>query len=838
MSLLTRYSDRIYGGITFTGNTLGLSRKSNLREPGKEHIAGAFTTTDTSKRCNTFPYGTTCSYINCSSEAVLILPSNTEVVYAELIWGGTSKTPAGDVYANLNDSIKFKPPGAVESDIFPVSETRFNEKMVSNSEIYCYTRSAIITNEVKNAGAGIYKVSGVPAFLDINDYTSSQFGCVGWTLAVVYRHLLAGQPFRSITLYVGSLAVVPNTTPAITTLTDFVTPDYDNISARLLLSAAEGDYSLSGDKVYFGTVGNSNINTPLAAVNNLSNNFFASQINDDNGSLNTTGTFGTQNHYLSGGSYVGVVAGRQGWDITNIDVSANINKNKNTATLKVSTDQDAILVNGAAIVIDTNEPKIEIKKTCSKNNVLQNEEVMYTLEVSNTGNATANTVNVTDSIPNGMSFVPSSIVVGGMPHPELDIQSPNGVPLINISPGSPATIITFKLKVNSTLGITEYKNQATTIYTYYLQPEPYTALSNFSYCYPVNPGLEVIKTVTEAAVFENEIIHYKIQVKNTGDIDLVNINVIDIIPLGINLDESSVKVDGASPVGSLDTGIKILKINKGEFIMIEFEAQALNSALAPFENTATADAYFTVNEGEMPRPIDDTSNTVSTDCIKTTLTKQADKAFAQVGDEIQYTITFTNNSSVDLYNVKISDIISPKTTLILNSIVPTPLSGETLASGVTVGTNGIVVKGSSAELVFKVTVNANETGSITNTANANFKFKDNKNIEHTGSAGPATATTTIVAAGLQITKSADKTFVTENGETIVYTLVVLNTGDIKLTDITVTDPIPVGMTYKLWSTLRNETLPYTNENPENGISIGDLNPGESYKIQFSVTVAL
>lgn len=839
MALLTRYSDRIYGGITFTGNTLGLSRRSNVQEPGTLHIAGAYTTTDSTSQCHTFPDGTTCTYPNNSSYAVLTLPPDTEVVYAELIWSGTSRTPAGNVDGNLNDSIKFKPPITAEVDIFPVLETRFNEKMVTNSNIYCYSRSAIVTSYVQANGSGNYTVGKVPAFLDLSDSTSRLFGCVGWTLAVVYRYLTAGHPFRSITLYTGALAVVPDTAPATTTLTDFVTPNYDAITARLLLSAAEGDYNLTGDQAFFGTTGNANINTPLSGPNNQANNFFASQINGDPGVLNTTGTFGTVNHYWNGTQYVGVSGARQGWDITNIDVSTHINKNKNTATFKVSTNQDAILVNGAAIVIDTSEPKIELQKVCTQTYAALNDEVLYTIEVTNTGTATADTVKVTDSIPTGMSFVAGSVYVDGESKPALDIQVPNGVPLTDVAPGTPAIVISFKLKVDSVTGITEYKNQATAVYTYSLQPNPYTALSNYAYCYPVIPGLEVIKTATETVVAEGEPIHFQIKVKNTGDINLTNLTVVDILPAGIELDPSSVTVDGGPPVGSLDTGISISQIIKGAFSMIEFEAQALTAALAPFKNDATAGGFYTVNPGEAPRPIEDTSDIVIVDCIKTEIDKTVDKAYAQAGDVLTYTITFTNNSSVDMYGVKIADTYdAAKTTLDSASINPAPQPGETLATGITVGgVGGSVPKGTSATLTFKVTVKAGATGDIVNSATATFKYKDWKGIEYSGNVGPDTATTTIVAAGLEITKSANKTFVTAINEEVVYLLTIKNTGSVKITNITVIDTIPTGMAYVANTTYLNGSITPIDKSPAApGINIGDLDIGGIYTIQFTLKV--
>ena len=190
------------------------------------------------------------------------------------------------------------PPGRPEVEVLPAAETRFEEKMVTDSYVYAYVRSAIVTDYVKAAGSGVYRVGRVPAFFDVNDYSSRQFAYSGWTLAVVYRYLDEGQPFRSITYYAGGFPVIATLPPVVTTLRNFVTPNNDNISARFLVSSGEGDHNLTGDQAFFGTEGNVNLNVPLAVPNNVKSNFFASQINDANGNPSPSGTFGTVNHKL------------------------------------------------------------------------------------------------------------------------------------------------------------------------------------------------------------------------------------------------------------------------------------------------------------------------------------------------------------------------------------------------------------------------------------------------------------------------------------------------------------------------------------------------------------
>lgn len=181
--------------------------------------------------------------------------------------------------------------------------------------------------------------------------------------------------------------------------------------------------------------------------------------------------------------------------------------------------------------------------------------------------------------------------------------------------------------------------------------------------------------------------------------------------------------------------------------MIEVtDSSSTPTTCGPFNNTARADGFYTVDKGETPHPIGDDAS-VKVDCVRATLDKEANKDYAQVGDEIKYTITFTNNSSVDMYGVKIADTLPTQTTLVAGSIVPAPQVGESLTTGITIGN---VPKGTSKTLEFRVTVNAGATGTITNTATASYKFRDWKNVEHTGSPNPDNETVTVVSAAASV----------------------------------------------------------------------------------------
>ncbi len=249
----------------------------------------------------------------------------------------------------------------------------------------------------------------------------------------------------------------------------------------------------------------------------------------------------------------------------------------------------------------------------------------------------------------------------------------------------------------------------------------------------------------------------------------------------------------------------------------------------PFNNTATADGFFKANEGEHFREISAAASYV-VQCVNTFLTKDCDKAYALVGDTIHYTITVTNNSSVEMFGVKVFDTISPMTTLVPGSIVPAPGPGETLATGVTIGD---ALPGASLTLQFDATVNDGAAGELINSAYATCIYYGSGEYVYTTNTDNAITLT--VEACLEITKTANTEFVFGCGDEVEFTLVVHNCGTLQINDIVVTDTLPDGLIYKKHSTYKNTVGP-TNEDPGKGIVIGNLKPDESYTIVFTAIV--
>lgn len=125
--LVVRSTVNATGAITFTGNTLGLSRSDTVGVPGTQDSIGAFTTTNADVRFGTYPLGTTSLYQSNSSAASLVLPAGSTILYAELIWGGSYINGTVNLSAAINNPVTFiTPAGSFSVTPDPATYNQFD----------------------------------------------------------------------------------------------------------------------------------------------------------------------------------------------------------------------------------------------------------------------------------------------------------------------------------------------------------------------------------------------------------------------------------------------------------------------------------------------------------------------------------------------------------------------------------------------------------------------------------------------------------------------------------------------------------------------------------------
>ncbi len=294
------------------------------------------------------------------------------------------------------------------------------------------------------------------------------------------------------------------------------------------------------------------------------------------------------------------------------------------------------------------------------------------------------------------------------------------------------------------------------------------------------PAVDLTKTAdTAGPVGVGDTITYTFSAENTGNLTLTDVTVTDALA-GLTW------VTGPD-LGTLAPGVTAT----GTATYVVTELDVANGAI---DNSATATG---TPPGEVPPPVSPLSEVhVPTDPATPglDLTKTADTAGpVKVGDTITYTFTAENTGNQTLTDVTVSD----------------ELAGLTWVAGPDLGTiaPGETATGTATYVVTQADVDAggvDNSATATGTPPADCTVCDPPIAPPTAVHVPSDAG----APGLTVTKTADTAGPVAVGDTITYTFAAENTGNVTLSDVTVTDA-HAGLT---WVT---------------GPDLGTLAPGET-----------
>lgn len=452
-----RYRDNIPGGLVLTGNTNGItvSAQDEVNFDLQNDSIGMFTSLDNSLQVESYPAGTTDDWRLNGSSAVLDFPANSEVVYAQLTWGGRYAWGQDDLYAmDINDvtaPITFgTPSGKQPVSADPVFQY-FVDDRGGNTPNKEYSFTADVTNLVAPNGVGTYSVEGIPALLNnqnIDD--ASPDNIANWNLAVVYRNF--DETIKNISVFSGTQE--NDTDPIV--IEGFGTPLDGEVSGKLFIAATEGDASLSGDQLKFGETQNNLEN--LEGPNNPRNNFFRSQINNSDGEIDTRGSFGDSNS--TGNSQSNLA--RHSIDITSIDVSEYLDNGQTQAYIQPTSDGEEYTVTTVGMQIEINAPNIVTTIAVDKPETEVGDILTYTVTVLNPGTTESNNTVVFADIPEGTSFVPNSL---SSPDTFTGDNPLTGLDFGDLAIDGQYTFI-YQVQVDSIPDSLNYVNRARTEYTY------------------------------------------------------------------------------------------------------------------------------------------------------------------------------------------------------------------------------------------------------------------------------------------------------------------------------------------------------------------------------------
>jgi uncharacterized repeat protein (TIGR01451 family) len=313
--------------------------------------------------------------------------------------------------------------------------------------------------------------------------------------------------------------------------------------------------------------------------------------------------------------------------------------------------------------------------------------------------------------------------------------------------------------------------------------------------------LLITKDDTVTSVTTGQTVTYTLSINNSGPSPATNVQVTDTLPAGLEFISAT---SGGNPIGSA-TGqaysatIASLASNATTTISLVVRVRP-GATGASIVNTASVTAANPTQEtAGRSNTATDTDTLNRTVTLNITKTDSTDPVIAG-GANFTYTVTAFNSGSADAPNVLFSDPLPTGITFVSGTFTV----NETIPRNGTVTFNsttnrleadlGTLLAGGSATVnraLITLTVQAAATaaaGTVTNTAT--LTSPDN-------TAGVSDGEDTTISRNFDVTVS--KTRNTSNnvssGESLVYTIIVSNTGVSTATNVGLSDPIPANLTF-------------------------------------------
>ena len=364
-------------------------------------------------------------------------------------------------------------------------------------------------------------------------------------------------------------------------------------------------------------------------------------------------------------------------------------------------------------------------KTANKATALVGDEITYTVTLVNTGDSSADNVFVQDIVGAGVAFVAGSVTIEGTPFPALNPIA--GFTIVSIAAGQ-SVVITYRLTVLAGAP-DDIVDQISVIFDTEtdpaLPPVQRTAQTNPVSLSFTNINLDFVKSVSKDIVAVGDVLTYTLTATNSGDIDLTDVIIKDLLEEDLDFVSGSVKVDGIlKPDADIITGFSIGGLLAGESKIITFEVKVIKKVTQYATNQATAVFFFKLTPMGQTRTMTVDSNIVAVliENPHLLITKVANVQSASLDSIITYQVTMINTGDTILYNVVFKDELPASVELIegsftLNGVV---VNAVDLAVGVNIGDLNL---GEQASIIYSVkVVSGSCDGSIDNAAYATFDY--------------------------------------------------------------------------------------------------------------------
>ena len=466
------------------------------------------------------------------------------------------------------------------------------------------------------------------------------------------------------------------------------------------------------------------------------------------------------------------------------------------------------------------------------------EVLTYTLVVSNTGDRDATSVSIQDLAPTGTTFVNGSAQItantsGGSVTSFIGNDAGEGslqLDLDTLVGGGGSITVTYQAQVDAApvpFGSESIDNtaqvQATGISQFNSNQSTITL--------DAAPSFAFTKSVSDASndnlAQRGEVLTYTLVLTNNGDQDADSVSITDAAPTGTTFVNGSAQITANTSGGSVttfigdDAGEGSLQVDlsgmagEGGSIAITFQTQVdspIAVGLLTIDNTAQASAtgISSFNSSAASIDVEQRPNLLFSKSVSDASSGNNDGQ-AQPGETLTYTLVLSNDGNQSGTNVQISDAAPTGATFVAGSAqITADTSGGSVTNfvGDDAGEDSLLVDlsslaagGGSLTITFQASVDSPAAAGLTSISNTAQVSADGIAQFDSNAAAYAVDAT----PDLGITKSVSDAVsgnddgLAQPGETLTYTLVVSNSGDRSLANVSIQDLAPSGTTFEAGS---------------------------------------
>ena len=419
--------------------------------------------------------------------------------------------------------------------------------------------------------------------------------------------------------------------------------------------------------------------------------------------------------------------------------------------------------------------------------------VTYTIVAANAGPSDTASLMVSDSFPAGLSCTWTSVAAGGASGNSAGVG--DLADTISLPAGS---MVTYTAVCNIDSALTGTLSNTATVTPSDPDPDPgnNSATDDDTVLVP-SADVSISKSDAVMTAVPGQTVTYTIEVANSGPSDDPSVAVADVFPAVLGCEWTSLATGGASGNGS-GSGDLVDTVSLPASSSVVYAATCAIDAAATgmLSNTATATASVSdPDPGNNEATDADTVLGVEADL---SVTKTDNATSAVPGETLTYVVTVLNSGPSDASGIDLVDVFpSELENCSWTSIAVGVATGNSSSSGASLADTLDLAVGSSVSYLITCDVEADATGTLSNTATLTVPVGISD--PDTGDQSASDSDTVLAAsADLSITKDDGLTSVIP-GQAVTYTITVTNPGPSAAIGTAIADTFPPDLTGCSWT---------------------------------------